>query len=231
MSCLIILALAGGSPDPPQQQTEFESFDQIVEAFAPEVQTGTLLVTQGDCLAVRIYTQSPYTHVAAVVVRNGQPVVYDAAKGTGVRCLPLAKYLRTLEQDEIHIFQPQESLSQGRAGKFEAWLDSQLGKPYAVKHHLTGERGDGVHCAEYVTDALMACGMLKARQPARVSPASLVAGITKHGVYSTARTMRVETPPSPPADAESGWCATVWNDTKSCTSDCWRKVRGWCVCR
>lgn len=230
MSCLIVLALAGGAPIGDPQRTEFESLDQVASVVESDARTGTLLVTQGDCLAVRIYTQSPYTHVAAIVMRNGRPVVYDSIKGAGVRCLPLKTYLQSVGQDAIHIFQPRRQFDEGRAGKFEAALDSQLGQPYAVKHHLSGERGEGLHCSEYVTDALMACGMVKANQPARVSPASLVEGITKHGIYSSGTTLQISPPAASEPKPETGWCAGLWEDTKSCTADCWKKVRGWCLC-
>lgn len=229
MSCLLLLALAGGNPSPQQQHASFESIDHAVVELESTVQTGTLLVTQGDCLAVRVYTQSPYTHVAAVVIRNGRPVVYDAANGVGVRCLSLAQYMRSQSPDEIHVFHPRRQLDKGRAGQFEAWLDGQLGEPYAVSHHLTGERGNGLHCAEYVTDALMACKMIKAKQPARVSPASLVRGITKHGIYATGHTVLIKEPP--PETTDAGWCNGLWQDTKVCTADCWKKTRGWFLCR
>ena len=230
MSCLMVLALVGGSPVAKPQRTEFESLDQVTTVVESDAQTGTLLVTQGDCLAVRVYTQSPYTHVAAVVVRNGKPVVYDSVKGTGARCLPLKTYLQSVGDDEIHVFQPRRAFSESRAGKFEAALDSQLGRPYAVRHHLSGERGEGLHCSEYVTDALMAGRVISAKQPARVSPASLVEGITKHGIYSMGTTLSVKPPQPRDTQSESGWCAGLWDDTKTCTSDCWKKVRGWCLC-
>jgi len=230
MSCLILLALVGATPSSQLNGASFESLDQAVAEIQPTMQTGTLLVTRGDCLAVRVYTQSPYTHVGAVVIRNGQPIVYDSANGVGVRCQSLEKYLRSQSPGEIHIFHPQQRLSQGRAGRFETWLDGQLGEPYAVKHFLSGERGKGLHCAEYVTDALIASRLIKARQPARVSPASLVEGVTKHGIYSNRQTVRVEEPPRP-LNPESDWCEGLWVDTKSCTSDCWKQTRGWFLCQ
>ena len=51
------------------------------------VQSGTLLFSEGDCLAVRIFTKSPYTHVATVVEQDGKFYVYDSMNGVGVRNL------------------------------------------------------------------------------------------------------------------------------------------------
>jgi len=231
MQWLVLLALAGGSPATGSLDgTAFASVAEAASGLQPVCQTGTLLVTKGDCLAVRIYTQSPYTHVAAVVVRNDQICVYDSTNGVGVRCLSLAQYLASQNPDQIHVFQPASAFSPQQSASFETWLDGQLGRPYAVAHHLTGERAAGLHCAEYVTDALVHADLMRARQPARVSPASLVTGITRHGVYASGQTVLVK-PPPPPALKSDSWCGQLWQETKDCTSGCCTRMRRWFLCR
>src|SRR5690606_25692047 len=67
-------------------------FVSAAASITPELQTGTLLFSEGDCLAIRVYTASPYTHVALVCVEEGEPFVYDSMNGVGVRRLSLAEY-------------------------------------------------------------------------------------------------------------------------------------------
>jgi hypothetical protein len=230
MNFLLVLALAGASPsDSPLENVQVATFGEAASELRPKLQTGTLLVSQGDCLAVRVYTQSPFTHVAAVVLRNGRPFVYDSTNGAGVRCQTLENYLQTQSPDELHVFQPARSLNADRQKIFEGWLDGQLGRPYAVSHHLSGERGDGVHCAEYISEALGKCGVISVKNPAKVSPASLVKGITIHNVYSQTETIHVIAPtlePTPP----STWYGHAWHSTKTCTVTCMSKFRRCVLC-
>jgi len=232
MGLLLCLALAGGSPSGTTVENTqvVTSFDEAAKELRPVLETGTLLVSQGDCLAVRIYTQSPFTHVAAVVQRNGRPFVYDSANGVGVRCQTLENYLRTQSPDELHVFQPRRSLSAKCQKQFSSWLDEQLGRPYAVTHHISGERGDGVHCAEYISEALGQCGVIKVKNPAKVSPASLVKGITIHNVYTQGETVCVICPTPEPAPPET-WYGKAWQCTKSCTATCVSRFRRCVLCQ
>ena len=229
MSWLVIVALAGAPPVAPEDSTAVGSLEEATKVLCPQLQTGTLLVSEGDCLAVQVYTQSPYTHVGAVVMRNGQPFVYDACKSTGVRCSTLANYLKTQINHEVHVLQPRKAFSEGGAGEFVRRLDSQLGRPYCVRHHLTGESVDGVHCAEYVSDALASCRVLKVRNAANVSPASLVLGVTRSHIYSPLQTIRIVRQVTSQPRAAS-WYGRLWQDTKSCTANCYRQTRAWFVC-
>lgn len=203
--------------------------DAVVHRLSGQVTTGTLLVSQGDCLAVRVYTRSPYTHVGAVVVRAGQILVYDACKSSGVRCQTLANYLMSQIEGEVHVLQPRRELSAAAAAKFVQRLDSQLGRPYSIRHHLTGESAEGVHCSEYVSDALAACGLIRIRNAANVSPASLVQGIVQSRVYTPAETFCLRRPTDDVPRA-STWYGRLWQDTKTCTIECCRRSRAWFLC-
>ncbi len=209
---------------------DFTSIQTATELLASKVQTGTLLFGQGDCLAVKVYTQSPYTHVAAVVQRDGQPFVYDAQGGAGARCQTLANFLKSQQPSELHIFQPKEPFTDGQGRAFVKWLDSQLGRPYGITHHVTGERAAGVHCSEYATDALIVCGLLHAERPAKVSPASLVTGVLQAELYSHTEVVRIK-PPAEESPKAATWCGQLWVDTKSCCSSCWTQTRRWVLCR
>ncbi|MCA9031438.1 MAG: hypothetical protein KDA66_11550, partial [Planctomycetaceae bacterium] len=148
------------------------------ESAASHLPTGTLLFSQGDCLAVKVFSASSYTHVAMVCRTGEEVMVYDANPGTGVRCQPLEAYLQCIAPDEVQVMVPQRELSSKELEKLRSFLDSKLGTPYAVLHHTTGQRAEGVHCSEYLTDALCEIDWLEAKSPPRVSPGSLLDGVS-----------------------------------------------------
>lgn len=224
MSFLLIAATLAATP-----VESYTSHSIAAEALDDEVQTGTLLFNRGDCLAIKVFTKSPYTHVAAVVVEQGTPYVYDSMNGVGVRRLPLDRYLNTQRPDVIHVFQPAEPFTKERTATFKHALESQLGRPYAIKHHLTGKRCEGLHCSEYVTDALQSSRLIKARRPPKVSPASLVEGIVKSDLYVATQMIQVKEPQQP-IERGDNWCEQTWIDTKVCTTRCCRKMRRWFLC-
>lgn len=224
-SALVALLLA----TTPAEATD-DPHQQAVCEIAASCQNGSLIFSKGDCLAVRAYTNSPYTHVATVVYEDGQPVIYDSMNGTGVRKLPLEEYLDTQSPDEVHLFHPKREFTSDETARYQRYLDSQLGRPYSVKHHISGKRSTGVHCSEYVTDALAEIDWLKVENPPRVSPASLVEGISTHGVYSAGPTIAlpVELEPVPMPDSR---CSRMWMETKSCMARCCSKLSRWVLCR
>lgn len=228
-------------PSPPARVTS-ESAGSAVSPSSPvsasqaaidwsrTLQTGALLFSQGDCLAIRVYTASPYTHVAIVCREEGEPVVYDSMNGVGVRRLALADYFASECPNQVHLFQPRRPLTAEQERMLSTYLQSQVGRPYAIAHHLTGDRVAGLHCAEYATDALMAISLMQAHHPARVSPASLATGITQSGVYDLIA--RVDLIANvPPAEQGSNRCHQLWLDTKRCTFACCEQLQGWILCR
>ncbi len=201
------------------------------QVLKDELPTGSLLVSEGDCLAVRIYTASPYTHVAAVISKDGQPYVYDSTNGAGVRCQSLRDYLESQQPDELRVFVPQKPLSETQQASLEEYLASQVGRPYAIKHHLTGKRVEGIHCSEYVTDALMSCKLMHAENPPRVSPASLVEGILQTELYRATLIVEIPIGAAQATDPDASWCRRMWTSTKSCTAATCHQLQRWFLCR
>lgn len=198
--------------------------------LAADLPTGSLIFSRGDCLAVKVFSGSPYTHVGAVVERGGAAMVYDSTGGVGVRRQPLADYLAAQKTATISLHRPERPFTESQRARFESHLESQLGRPYAIMHHLSGKRADGLHCAEYVTDALIAGELLEAEEPARVSPASLKEGIERAALYRHVATIELS-PPARHAPADAGWCGRMWWETRECTSNCYAKMRGWFCCK
>lgn len=202
-----------------------------VQQIAATVQTGSILASQGDCLAVRVYSQSSYTHVAAVVLQDGQPMVYDTMPGSGVRRLPLQDYLLSQRPTDVQLLHPVKPFSATQAAAFEKHLTAQLGRPYDVKHFATGHRCAGLHCSEYLTDALIASEHLTATNPARVSPAGLVTSLAEHQIYQLGSTHDLPAPPEPPVETSPTWYGRAWQQTKECSYDCWTQTRRWVCCK
>ncbi|MBI3862082.1 MAG: hypothetical protein HY290_09320 [Planctomycetia bacterium] len=198
--------------------------------LADRVQTGSLIFSRGDCLAVKVYSCSRLTHVVSVVVHDSGIYCYDSTGGAGVRKQSLADYLESQKDAELHPFHPHKPLTKKQAAQFEAHLESQLGRPYAVTHHLTGQRANGLHCSEYATDALIGCGLLTANEPSRVSPASLAEGILKGDLYEEADSLQLAPEPAPLPESD-WWCVRLWYSTAQCTVDCCRKMRAWFCCK
>lgn len=202
----------------------------LAAAITDELQTGTLLFTEGDCLAVKASAGGPYTHVAAVVIRDGAPVVYDSMNGVGVRQLSLVDYLASQAPDEIDLLQPARELSPQEALVFESALQHRVGAPYSVLHYVTGRRASsGFHCSEYVTDALMSIERIQADRPPRVSPTSLHAGLIEGELYAEAASVKFPLEPIPVA--ADGWWSQLWLDTRHCCDSCCDQLSGWFLCR
>src|SRR4029453_17852457 len=103
MSWILVAALLVGAPRPTALHL---SPPEALAEIADEMQTGSLIVSKGDCLAIKIYSASAYTHVAAVVVHDGQSFVYDATGGAGVRRHSLGDYLTARTDNTLYLFHP-----------------------------------------------------------------------------------------------------------------------------
>ncbi|WP_437223554.1 hypothetical protein SH661x_003262 [Planctomicrobium sp. SH661] len=202
----------------------------IADQLAARCQTGTLLFSRGDCMAVRIYTGSRYTHVATIVFNDGIPWAYDSTSGTGVRKLSLDEFLKLQAPDALTLCHPVRPLSEEEKVVFQQRLDRELGRQYSVTHFIRGQRGVGLHCAEYLTDALMSIDWVHAENPAQVSPGSLLAGVTGSGVHVMGEEIivphRLE-----PIPETTNWRESLWRETKSCYEGGCRQMSRWVLCR
>jgi hypothetical protein len=204
--------------------------DSVVMELQQGLQTGSLIFSRGDCLAVKVFTLSPFTHVGGVVIKGGQAIVYDSMNGVGVRKTPFAEYLRQQTPSTVHVVHPKKPFSDEKAAAYERHLESQLGRKYAVKHHVTGRRCEGLHCSEYMTDALMAAEAISAKQPAKVSPASLLEGVMEANLYTVGPSVELKIIDEPPP-ADRPWYQRYWNKTTQCCSKSATQMRRWILCR
>ena len=204
--------------------------EPIVADLSQGIQTGSLVFSSGDCLAVKIFSQSVFTHVGGVVMKDGNPIVYDSMNGVGVRKSPLAEYLRQQTPSAVYFVHPKTPFSPEKAAAFEKHLESQLGRKYAVKHHLTGQRCEGLHCSEYMTDALMAAEMFATNSPPSVSPGGLLSAVTSEKTYVPGNKAELVLPDTP-MPIELTWYQRAWYSTASCCSKSSTQMRRWILCR
>lgn len=224
-SLLLVLVLGCGEP-----KGTLPCPANVVAAVQADLRTGDLIFSRGDCLAVRIFSNSPYTHVGAVVVEGDRVEVFDSMNGVGVRRTALADYLTLQTPSDVHIVRLKSPLSAEQAAAFRGHLIRQLGRPYAIRHHVTGDRAEGLHCAEYMTDALMSARLLHASRPSRVSPGSLLQGLEEGGLCCRGMTLSLrEARPAP--SPETTWCQRTWTGTVDCCRDCAVQMRRWVLCR
>lgn len=222
MSAWMLSLVLLGTPSPATEE-------QFIRVQA-QVENGTLLFSQGDCLAVRIYSLSSYTHVGIVVLRGTEPWVYDSMNGQGVRKMPLEDYLSEQVPSRLQMVHPQSPLSDTQVACMTKHLEQELGRPYGILHHATGHRSDGLHCAEYVTDALIEARLMTARQPSRVSPGSLLQGVMGGKVYRTGETFEFCEAPLLPPESET-WCQQSCRQTRACCTAACRQMSRWLLCR
>lgn len=227
MHCLLIAAAFTITPT---HNASYASAASATAYLKSHVKTGSLLVSKGDCLAVKIFSNSPYTHVAMVVKENGKYYVYESANGYGVICESLESYIKSEAPTKIYVLNPKSPFPKNRKKVLSKYLESQRGRPYSVKHHLTGKRCDGLHCSEYLTDALMKVDLIHAKRPSRVSPGSLSHGVVKAGVYEPSVAVTVKDPRLA-RKLGNNRCHQTWLDTKLCTLKFYLKLRRMITCR
>lgn len=231
MYAILLSILVAGAPSTPAYSSRnFAQADAAAARLLPNLATGSLIFSQGDCLAVKVYTASRLTHVASVLVKDGAATVYDSTAGHGVRKMPLSEFLAGQGDADLAVYAPTYELSTSQAAAFERHLESQLGRPYAIAHHVTGNRCAGLHCAEYAVDALSAAQIIGVEHPARQSPATLREAIVHDALYARVAVVQIEPEPEvPPADAS--WCTRLWFSARQSGRAGYRKLWAWFCCK
>lgn len=205
--------------------TENLTVPQVESQLKTELQDGSLIMHQGDCLAVKVFTASPFTHVGMAIHDDEVGwLIYDSANGSGVRKSALTEYLHECAPNCITVLHPNQRYEAEQLAILRLALEEQIGRPYGIRHHVTGSRAKGVHCAEYMTDTLIAVDLITAEKPSRVSPKSLRQGLLESDLYAESSEIELIEDVIPLLPAET-WCGQMWQDTKSCVSGCYTSCR------
>lgn len=198
-----------------------------------DVQDGTILVLENSNRVVKVYTRSEVTHVAMILNVGGKPTVYEA-NPSEVRRLPLSEYYaevgrinRRRDEDErirLRLYQPMQPYTAAELQQLGTFFESQVGRRYSIRGYVRRKPGDGIHCAELVSTALVRTGRYQFPPNYSVSPAALVAQITP--THQTP----VEVP-VPIPNLEGSWCERSWKWWGGAFSWCgWACQETWLFC-
>ena len=204
---------------------------QATSALGESLTPGTVIFSKGACLYVTAYTGSDITHVGIVADdENGQPVVFDSMKGSGVRSSSVAAYLEEMKDAELLIYRPVEPLAKPDRDRLRLALSDDLGRPYDVAHYLTGRPSEGLHCSEYVTETLSEVGYLRSGRPSDVAPGQLADGISMMRRWGDVERIQL-IEPDPVKPTGLSCCESFWWDTKECVSETGDWFSGVFFCR
>ncbi len=209
------------------QPVKFHDTATAARELAPHLETGTLLVSRGDCLAVKVFTDSQFTHVGSVVMGDSGPLVYDTVLATGARRLTLEEYLAALGRGNVQLLHPRRPFGAAETASYRRYLESQLGRPYSLTQYVKGETESGMHCSEYAVSALVAADRAATRNATRVSPGSLAEGVLEAQLYHTGLHFTLAEPPPP---VGRNLCEQWWLDTKACCTQSCAQLRRWVFC-
>jgi hypothetical protein len=141
-----------------------------------------------------------------------QPYVYEATPAA-VRKLVLTEYCREIAEQnrgrateqlvQLRLYSPARPYTEIERNRLRVYLESQIGRRYSVRGYVRDRSGDGIHCAEFVSTALVRTGRYQFPPSYSISPVSLVAQI------KPTHAMSVELPTGEHRSRES-WCHRSW---------------------
>ncbi|MBM75948.1 MAG: hypothetical protein CMK59_11160 [Proteobacteria bacterium] len=95
--------------------------------------------------AIQIATESPYSHVGIVYIKNNKPYVFEAI--STVSSTPLNTWISRGEGQRYMVMRTKKELSQEQLTSMKQEGDSHLGKKYDVKFEWGDEK---MYCSELV---------------------------------------------------------------------------------
>jgi len=95
--------------------------------------------------AIQIATNSPYSHVGLVYIKDNKPYVFEAI--STVSLTPLNSWIARGEGESYLVMRPKKELSQEQLGAMKKEADTYLGKKYDVKFEWNDDK---MYCSELV---------------------------------------------------------------------------------
>lgn len=185
----------------------------LVLAVAPaDLQGGELLVLENCNSVVEGVTDGDIGHLA-IVIRRDDGVFVAEATPSKVRTLAWDDYLAELariqqrrqhdNQMRVWMLIPKQSYSADELAAIDQHIDQQVGRRYSVLGYLSGERAEGIHCAQFTAECLQSTGRLERGDWHRSSPSSLVK--TLQSTHSDLTKIEL-----PAYQSSSSWCQESW---------------------
>ena len=95
--------------------------------------------------AIQIATDSPYSHVGIVYIKDGKPYVFEAI--SSVSLTPLKTWIARGEGQSYLVMRPKKDLSQEQLSAMKKEGDTYVGKKYDVKFEWSDDK---MYCSELV---------------------------------------------------------------------------------
>lgn len=119
-----------------------------VAAAGPALRDGDLVFQtsrSGQSLAVQRATHSPWSHMGVVLLRDGEPLVFEA--GATVRYTPLSAWAARGDGGTYAVRRLKRPLTTGQVAKLHAAAGRYAGRPYDLYFEWSDER---IYCSELV---------------------------------------------------------------------------------
>lgn len=192
---------------------------------------GSLLFLENSNAIVERYTSGKITHVAIAFQEENQVWVYEATPGR-VRRIELSAFLSDISQQNIgrnspiRIWQLSSSkpYSDQEIAKMRGFLTEQVSRRYSIKNYVRNRPGDGIHCAELVSGALMRSGRYDLGNGYDQSPQKVFDAIMPSHV-------QLDVTPETPKPTGT-WCDRSWSWWCGAFDWCgWSCYETWTFCR
>lgn len=190
-----------------------------VFASGAALEDGALIYLENSNTVVEKYTDSKISHVAIALNQDDRTWVYEATPGR-VRRISLDEFYDEIgelndkrwKKMRVFVMRPRQQFDDNQVDAMREYLEQQVGRRYSVRSYVRGREGDGIHCAELLSQALSRTGRVEFEKTQAVSPGHLVQSV--RDLYADARAVRVQAPAT-----TISWCS------RSCAS--WQGVFSW----
>jgi hypothetical protein len=126
----------------------FFLFALVTTVLAGDVQDGdiifqTTLSSQSE--AIRLATDSPYTHVGIITIQDNEPMVYEAIGP--VIATPLKRWIQRGQGGQYLLMRPKKPLTKSQIQAMEAVGQRHRGKSYDLRFEWSDQK---MYCSELV---------------------------------------------------------------------------------
>ena len=154
----------------------FVIFAWLIPGTVNAFEDGTLLFVQNGHNLVEYYTKSSYSHVAIVIDNH----VYQAepprirVQGLDEWFVDVAHFNEGRGSPAIvEVMVPAKKYNKKEVAAMKKFLDEQVDRRYSIRGYVRKMPGDGIHCAEMCSQAIVMSGRAEFSEPHKLSPGDL----------------------------------------------------------
>ena len=117
-------------------------------ALAAPVQSGDVIFQtsrSSQSEAIQLATDSPFSHVGIITIKDGAPMVYEAVGP--VKATPLKDWIKRGARSDYRLMRPKTPLTPAQLQAMERVGRKYKGKPYDLRFEWSDEK---LYCSEFV---------------------------------------------------------------------------------